>query len=89
MKGAVAASRRVVPRSRARAVGRGVDALLAARAGPDARELATAQLAAALDSLAALQRIIRRTGGFMAPEDQVSLREAEALLVAAGRSVAR
>lgn len=53
------------------------------------REIDAAKLESTLDSLERLHRIIRRTGGFMAHEDQQALREAEALLVAAGRSVPR
>lgn len=51
------------------------------------REVQRAVLEATLDDLAALVRILRRTGGYMAPDDQVTLRAAQARLVAHGRSV--
>lgn len=64
----------------------------AAVAGPqdlERRELDSARADAALDSVARLARIIRRAGGYMAPADQHALWEAEAMLVAVGRSVER
>jgi transcriptional regulator with XRE-family HTH domain len=45
-----------------------------------------AELDATLTDLAALVRIVRQAGGYLAPGDQVALRSAEARLVAHGRS---
>lgn len=53
------------------------------------REVEAAKLEAALRSLADLERIIMRIGGFMTPEDQARLREAQALLVEHGRRASK
>lgn len=52
-----------------------------------ARVAADARTEAALDSLQSLVRFVKRVGGFMEHSDQLQLREAEALLVDAGRKV--
>lgn len=57
------------------------------QAADEARAHADALAQQALDSLQSLVRYIKRVGGFMTWEDQVTLREAEARLVEAGRKV--
>lgn len=68
-----------------------VDALDAAQrqrvTAIEARELADAELDASLDELRAVVIVLRRTGGYMAPGDQVALGAAKARLAAHGRSV--
>lgn len=60
-------------------------ALLAALRGnrdeQDRTEVRAAERDRALDLLSRLERIVTRTGGYMAPEDQDALREARAMLV--------
>ncbi len=48
-------------------------------------EVRTAERDRALDLVAQLERIITATGGYMSPEDQAWLREAQSLLVEHGR----
>jgi len=52
-----------------------------------ALELRTAERDAALSDLAAVVRILIRAGGYLTPQDQVSLRAAMARLAEHGRSV--
>lgn len=60
------------------------------RVAAEAREEITrCQRDAALDALGVLVRYVKRVGGFMEHRDQLILRNAEALLVEAGRSVER
>lgn len=53
------------------------------------RDYAEAQLQSALSKLSDLVRYVKRVGGYMAMPDQITLREAEAVLVENGRSVER
>lgn len=47
-------------------------------------EALQARVAALHESLSSLVRHVRKVGGYMSPEDQQTLRNAEALLVEAG-----